>query len=213
MKRIRISKHDQPDKWRLEPLPLDPRDLDIIRAKQLRKPPRPSRRQRARLQPEEMWFAWIDQLVLGTGGGRIRETWMASERTIRVTHHEREDAIEGLQDAYALGCLDDCELEERTSLAYAAKTRGELADLVGDLPAVQPEEMPVMQGRPRSGWAHHSLSWSCWLMLGAAGAWLITVAATGVVTAALIFTWLLVLRVCGLLFGRLDPGGLPPPRV
>lgn len=132
---------------------------------------------------------------------------MASERTIRVTHYEREDAIEGLRAAYTLGCLDDCELEERTSLAYTAKTRGELADLVGDLPTIQYEEMPVMQGRPTAGWARHSLSWSCWLMLGAAGAWLIAIAAAGIVAAALIFAWLLLLRVSGLRFGRgrLDP--------
>lgn len=44
---------------------------------------------------------------------------MASERTIRVTNHEREDAIEGLRAAYTLGCLDDGELEERTSLIFA----------------------------------------------------------------------------------------------
>jgi len=50
---------------------------------------------------------------------------MASGSMIRATHGEREGTVEVVRAAYAGGCLDDGELEERTSLAYAAKTRGE----------------------------------------------------------------------------------------
>jgi hypothetical protein len=67
---------------------------------------------------------------------------MTAESMIRVTHHEREKAVEGLRAAYALGCLDEDELEERITLAYAAKTRGDLAALGSDLPAV-PVPAPV----------------------------------------------------------------------
>jgi hypothetical protein len=35
MKQLRITKQRRPDAWRLEPLPLDPRDPDIVRAKEL----------------------------------------------------------------------------------------------------------------------------------------------------------------------------------
>ena len=35
MKQLRITKRRRPDDWRLEPLPLDPRDPDIVRAKEL----------------------------------------------------------------------------------------------------------------------------------------------------------------------------------
>jgi hypothetical protein len=35
MKQIRITKRHRPAGWRLEPLPLDPRDPDIVRAKEL----------------------------------------------------------------------------------------------------------------------------------------------------------------------------------
>ena len=35
MKQVRISKRHHPSDWRLEPLPLDPRDPDIVRAKEL----------------------------------------------------------------------------------------------------------------------------------------------------------------------------------
>jgi len=35
MMQIRMTKRRRPDDWRLEPLPLDPRDPDIVRAKEL----------------------------------------------------------------------------------------------------------------------------------------------------------------------------------
>jgi len=35
MKQIRMTRRRRPDDWRLEPLPLDPRDPDIVRAKEL----------------------------------------------------------------------------------------------------------------------------------------------------------------------------------
>ena len=49
MDKIRISKRHRPVSWRSEPLPTDPCDRDIVRAKQLagrsrRRPPRPRRR-------------------------------------------------------------------------------------------------------------------------------------------------------------------------
>jgi len=35
MKQIRITRRHRPDQWRLDPLPLDPRDPDIVRVKEL----------------------------------------------------------------------------------------------------------------------------------------------------------------------------------
>jgi len=35
MTQIRITKRRRPDDWWLEPLPVDPRDPDIVRAKEL----------------------------------------------------------------------------------------------------------------------------------------------------------------------------------
>jgi hypothetical protein len=35
MRQIRVTKRPRPQGWRLDPLPLDPRDLDIVRAKEL----------------------------------------------------------------------------------------------------------------------------------------------------------------------------------
>jgi len=35
MRQIRMTKRRRPDDWRPEPLPLDPRDPDVVRAKEL----------------------------------------------------------------------------------------------------------------------------------------------------------------------------------
>jgi hypothetical protein len=35
MKQVRITRRHRPGGWRLDPLPLDPRDPDIVRAKEL----------------------------------------------------------------------------------------------------------------------------------------------------------------------------------
>jgi hypothetical protein len=128
---------------------------------------------------------------------------MMTEDRIRVTHREREAAAEELRTAYAVGCLDDDELEDRISCAYAAKTRGELSALVCDLP---PVSVPGDAGygpaaRPQAAdWplrARAALSLASWLMLAAAGAWLIGVVAGGVVAVPLIFLWLAALRLRG----------------
>jgi hypothetical protein len=35
MRQVQVSKRHRPGAWRLDPLPLDPRDRDIVRAKEL----------------------------------------------------------------------------------------------------------------------------------------------------------------------------------
>lgn len=128
---------------------------------------------------------------------------MGTERLVRATHREREDAVEGLRVAYTTGCLDDGELEERTCRAYAAKTRGQLADLVNDLPAAPPREIAALAPRAHPGErARHALGWGCWLWLAAVGAWPIAVAAKGPAAVPLIFAWLVLVRLCGLLLFR-----------
>jgi len=51
MKQLRITKRHRPDDWRLEPLPLDPRDPDIVRAKELARRRASSCAQAARRRP------------------------------------------------------------------------------------------------------------------------------------------------------------------
>lgn len=128
---------------------------------------------------------------------------MTADNCIRVTHREREAAAEELRAAYAVGCLDNDELEDRVSHAYAAKTRGDLAVLISDLPAMpetagagyDPAAWPTPVDWP--GRVRRGLRLACWLMLAAAGAWLITVAAGGVIAVLLIFLWLAALQLRG----------------
>lgn len=147
-------------------------------------------------------LAWLRD---GFGGTRAlaptRETRMATEDRIRVTHCEREAAAEGLRAAYAVGCLDDDELADRVGRAYAAKTRGELTALACDLPVVpapgdaEPARAPAAADWP--GRAGDALALACWLMLAAAGAWLIAAAAGGVLAVPIIFLWLVALQLRG----------------
>lgn len=126
---------------------------------------------------------------------------MATDSIIRVTHREREDTVEKLRSAYAAGCLDDGELEERSSLAYAAKARGQLAGVVADLPpAPQGEVTDSTAGlRPTGDWgdrARRALGRGCWLMLAAVGTWLLAAMASGITAVPLIFLWLVSIRLC-----------------
>lgn len=129
---------------------------------------------------------------------------MTAEGQIRVTHREREAVAEELRAAYAEGCLDDSEFEERISLAYTAKTRADLAALAGDLPAL-PAPAPAADGPAPGDWLGRvcrSLGLACWLMLAAAGAWLIAVVAGGLAAVPLIFLWLALLQLRDRLQGR-----------
>jgi uncharacterized protein DUF1707 len=56
------------------------------------------------------------------------------ERAVRASDAERDQATEILRAAYAEGRLNRAELDERTSAAYAAKTRTDLRGLTSDLP-------------------------------------------------------------------------------
>ena len=60
---------------------------------------------------------------------------MASDHTIRASDVDREVVVATLRDAYTAGRLTLEEFDERTSVAYASKTWGELRRLTEDLPS------------------------------------------------------------------------------
>jgi HK97 family phage portal protein len=53
----------------------------------------------------------------------------------RATHNDRRRAHSWITDAHASGALDDDELNERVAAASAARVKGDLGDLVKDLPS------------------------------------------------------------------------------
>lgn len=59
---------------------------------------------------------------------------MAAGNDMRVSDAEREAAAAGLREHFASGRLDQEELDQRLSAAFAAKTRGDLGALFTDLP-------------------------------------------------------------------------------
>ena len=69
-----------------------------------------------------------------TPARRPAEDVFAQDPELRASDREREDAVTQLREHGAAGRLDVDELEERIGPAYAARTRGDLATLLRDLP-------------------------------------------------------------------------------
>ena len=73
-----------------------------------------------------------------------------SEDHRRASDTERERVVGLLRDASAQGRLTFEELDERTASAYAARTRGELAELLDDLPVPRSAPVPEAPQRRRA---------------------------------------------------------------
>lgn len=61
---------------------------------------------------------------------------------LRISDAERADVAAGLQRAHDAGQLDLVEFDERVRAAWAARTRGDLARVTADLPALPPPPGP-----------------------------------------------------------------------
>jgi Domain of unknown function (DUF1707) len=79
---------------------------------------------------------------------------------LRVSDAEREEAVTRLRAAAGDGRLTVDELDERTTAAYAAVTRGDLARLLDDLPGpALPERAPRRRGPRMPGRAGFAARW------------------------------------------------------
>jgi hypothetical protein len=72
---------------------------------------------------------------------------------MRASDADRESVAEVLREAVAEGRLDMEEFQERLDSAYAARTQGELAPLVRDLPQTTAPATPAEPARAGRGWA------------------------------------------------------------
>lgn len=70
----------------------------------------------------------------------------ADDAHVRVSDDERDHTAALLGDALAVGRIDVGEHAERLEAVYAARTRGELAPLTADLPALTPGVSPAEPG-------------------------------------------------------------------
>ena len=82
------------------------------------------------------------------------------DASLRVSDAERDETLRILGEHASVGRLTLDELEERSGRALAAKTRGELATLTGDLP------QEAGQGRPAPAPAKKPVRWMVAIMSG-----------------------------------------------
>jgi hypothetical protein len=82
------------------------------------------------------------------------------DASLRVSDAERDETLRILGEHASVGRLTLDELEERSGRALAAKTRGELATLTGDLP------QEAGQGRPAPAPARKPVRWMVAIMSG-----------------------------------------------
>ena len=82
------------------------------------------------------------------------------DESLRVSDAERDETVRILGEHAAVGRLTLDELEERSSRALTARTRGELATLTGDLP------QEAGQGRPAPALAKKPVRWMVAIMSG-----------------------------------------------
>lgn len=109
---------------------------------------------------------------------------MAVESWMRAADADREEAVEILRQAYAEGRLEPAELDERTGMAFRARTIGQLRGLIADIPrggwaAPLPSDRPWRPGEPdRRGRATGPLPGAGLLMLLVAALCVVIGAAT-----------------------------------
>jgi hypothetical protein len=72
---------------------------------------------------------------------------MPSDPRIRASDADRDRAAEALREHHATGRLTVEEFQERLDRVYAAKTLGELDELMADLPAIDLYQLPIPVGQ------------------------------------------------------------------
>ncbi len=82
-----------------------------------------------------------------------------SQRELRIGDAERESAVAALGEHYVAGRLTKEEFDDRTAVAWQARTHADVRPLFVDLPLLQPQEparpraavTPSRGSRPRGG--------------------------------------------------------------
>jgi Domain of unknown function (DUF1707) len=115
---------------------------------------------------------------------------------LRVSHADREQAIDVLKVAFALGRLAKDEFEERVGLAFTSRTYAELAAVVADIPVVAeiPAGPPARPRQPARAPRRPSINQAV-----TGGACMIIAAHIGIVTALLIGSGTIVILVAVLI--------------
>ena len=86
-----------------------------------------------------------------SSAGRRRPPRDADAR-LRISHAERNEIADVLSKHYAEGRLDTNEFEERVGRVMNAKTRGDVAGVLDDLPGLGSPTPPPRRRRPLGQW-------------------------------------------------------------
>jgi hypothetical protein len=71
---------------------------------------------------------------------------------MRISNAERNDIADTLSKHFAEGRLDSNEFDERVGRVMNAKTRGDVAGVLDDLPRLGPPDPPPRRRRPLGPW-------------------------------------------------------------
>jgi Domain of unknown function (DUF1707) len=120
---------------------------------------------------------------------------MPGDPRLRASDSDRERTVELLREHHAVGRLTADEFHERLDHAYAARTRGELDELLADLPAMDLYRLPsagIQPARRRGSGPLRQVDDGSLLPAGSAP-WL----AWGLGSVLLVAAWLVVGVVSG----------------
>lgn len=101
----------------------------------------------------------------------MSDTLRVPDAQIRIGDAERERTTQALVKAHSLGQLDLAEFDERCQQVMGVKTRGELREILADLPDTA-EALSSSDVRPRTGPDHRKFIWiagivtALWLLGG-----------------------------------------------
>lgn len=110
---------------------------------------------------------------------------MTEAQASRITVTERERALEQLSHHLGTGRLSLTEFDERSTIAAAATSKGQLAELFADLPGVTPPAPPVPTSNAlqRLSTIAALISIVAVVLAVATGNWLWLLAGTGTIVA------------------------------
>ncbi|MEV6139410.1 DUF1707 domain-containing protein [Nocardia sp. NPDC051990] len=110
---------------------------------------------------------------------------MTEAQASRITVTERERALEQLSHHLGTGRLSLTEFDERSAVAAAATTKGQLAELFADLPGTTPSAPPAPTGNAlqRLRTIAAVISIVAVVLAVATGNWLWLLAGTGTIVA------------------------------
>lgn len=82
---------------------------------------------------------------------------------LRIGDQEREAAVAALGEHFAAGRIDKDEYDERSAVAWTARTKRELTPLFADLPEPSPTRPPAREREPRAAASYRARGpWSGW---------------------------------------------------